>query len=181
MNETHANGIPPGIPERENAGEKGGNEENARVFFDAVLFPHRSLGATGFLILMTLICVVSFITGLAFTLMGAWPVTGFFGLDVLLIYIAFRLNYRSARTHETLRLTRDALRVERHLPSGRVKRWNLQPAWLRVEMDSQHGRHSTLNLTSHGKRLAIGSFLSGEERLDLARSLRAALMQCRGG
>ena len=65
------------------------------TLFSAVLTPHRSLSATGFVIVMALVGGVSFAAGIAFLLMGAWPVFGFFGLDVLLIYLAFRANYRA--------------------------------------------------------------------------------------
>ena len=50
--------------------------------FSAVITPHRSLGRTGFLLLMLCIGAVSFVCGLLFLVIGAWPVFGFFGLDV---------------------------------------------------------------------------------------------------
>ena len=81
------------------------------MIFDAELTPHRSLPPQGFMLLMGLICVISFLAGLAFYAVGAWPVVGFLGLDVLLIYLAFRASYRSARIVETLSLTRSALTV----------------------------------------------------------------------
>src|ERR1700732_651676 len=81
--------------------------------FRAILHPHRSLGPTGFLVLMLAIGGVSFVTGMVFLLMGAWPVFGFFGLDVALVYLAFRLNYRTARQSETIRLADDVFSVER--------------------------------------------------------------------
>ena len=74
--------------------------------FRAFLLPHRSLGRKGFIILMGVISAISFLTGLAFYMLGAWPVMGFFCLDVLLIYGAFRLNYRAARLYELVELTR---------------------------------------------------------------------------
>ena len=83
------------------------NEE--RVHFDAVLRPHRSLSRSGFLILMLALGGVSFIAGMAFLLLGAWPVFGFLGLDVLLVYVAFKLNYRSGRLTEAVRLTDEQL------------------------------------------------------------------------
>ena len=70
-----------------------------------MLTPHRSLGPTGFLILMAVLGGVSFAAGIVFLLVGAWPVFGFFGLDVLLIYCAFRLNYRAARAYEEVTVT----------------------------------------------------------------------------
>src|SRR4249920_138936 len=81
--------------------------------FSALLTPHRSLNRTGFLVVMAFVCVVSFAAGLAFLLMGAWPVLGFFGLDVLAIYWAFRINFRHARAREEIRVTPSELRLRR--------------------------------------------------------------------
>ncbi len=149
------------------------------ALFDAVLEPHRSLSRSGFLTLMAVVVVVSFAAGIAFALMGAWPVFGFFGLDAALIYIAFRVNYRSARMYETVRLTEDTLTVVRVDASGQVRRWSFQPYWLRVNIDDPPRRDSKLMLSSHGKSLAIGSFLAPHERLDFARALETALHKLR--
>src|SRR5215218_2196550 len=81
--------------------------------FSARLTPHRSLNRTGFLVLMAFLCAVSFVAGVAFLLMGAWPVFGFFGLDVLVIYWAFRVNFRSADATEDIVITPSELRVRR--------------------------------------------------------------------
>ena len=145
------------------------------LFFDAVLYPHRSLAPRGFAILMILVAAVSFAAGLAFTLMGAWPVMGFFGLDVLLIYIAFRMSYRSGRLTETLQMSESELLIRRILPSGKVQSWSFQPYWTRVEMDDPPRHRSQLTLRSHGRRLAIGAFLTPEERVEVADALREAL------
>lgn len=161
--------------ERRADAEAGGKD----VWFDAVLHPHRSLSPVGFLILMVLLAGVSFTMGIMFLLAGAWPVFGFFGLDVLLVYIAFRANYRSGMVYETLRLTADDFTVRRVLPDGRAKSWRFQPYWLRVEMDNPPRTDSKLRLRSHGKALVIGSFLTPLERLEVAQALRAALRRNR--
>ena len=149
------------------------------LLFDAVLYPNRSLSPFGFWLLMGGICTVSFIAGVAFLLAGAWPVFGFFGLDVLLIYWAFKASYRSGRLHETVKLSRNALVVERVQPSGKRQRWRFQPHWLRVEIDEPVEHDSPLTLRSHGQSLAIGAFLSPEERAEVALALRRALMDLR--
>ena len=143
--------------------------------FDAVLTPHRSLGPPGFLILMSLVALVGFGIGIAFLTVGAWPVFGFCGLEVVLIWVCFRLSYRSGRLWERLRLTSEVLTVERHLVDGSLKEWTFQPYWLRVSMDDPPQHESRLVLSSHGRSLVIGSFLTPEERLDLAKALRRAL------
>ena len=160
-------------------GANGRNPCAAEVWFDAVLHPHRSLSPLGFLILMMVLSAVSFTTGIAFLLMGAWPVFGFFGLDVLLVYFAFRANYKSGLVYETLRLTRNELAVQRVLPTGESKTWSFQPYWLRVEMDDPPRYDSELRLASHGNSLVIGAFLPMDEKVEVAQALKAALARSR--
>lgn len=150
-------------------------EENEAIVFYALLEPHRSLSPLGFLLLMGAICCFSGAAGLFFFLAGAWPVVGFLGLDVLLIYLAFRANYRSARMFERLSLTPRHLRVQRVSPSGQTREWQFQPTWLKVEIDEPPEPDSPLLLRSHGRSLKIGAFLTAEERLNLAQALRRAL------
>ena len=66
------------------------------TIFSAVITPHRSLGGPGFWLLMAAVAGLSFVAGIVFLLLGAWPVFGFLGLDVLLVFWAFRANYRAA-------------------------------------------------------------------------------------
>ncbi len=154
----------------------GSTEE---LFFDARLRPHRSLSPRGFLLLMIAIAAVAFLAGLVFFLIGAWPVVGFLGLDVALVYLAFKINYRHGRMYETLRLTRGDLTVARIDHWGARKTWRFQPAWLQVLIDDPPGHYSPLVLRSHGKSLPIGGFLTPEERAGLAAALRRALEQTR--
>jgi uncharacterized membrane protein len=147
--------------------------------FSAVLTPHRSLGPTGFMVLMTGVCAVSFATGLFFYLLGAWPVIGFMGLDVALIYIAFKLNFRALRLYETVDLTDEALTVTRVAPSGKSQSWRFNPYWVRLSLQERIGRSSELSIASHGERLVFASFLTDEEREDFASALSAALSAAR--
>ncbi len=149
------------------------------TIFDAVLHPHRSLPRGGFLVLMVCVSLVGFATGLVFLIAGAWPVFGFLGLDVALIYVAFRLNYRSGRQMERVRLTWERLEVERISASGRIMRWSFQPYWVRVELNEPEEHHSRLTLRSHGKELTLGSFLTPGERATLYSALNTALDRCR--
>lgn len=155
----------------------GMSNEPDRVFFDVVLTPHRSLGPRGFVILMALLTAISFTAGILFVSIGAWPVFGFFGLDVALVYLAFRVSYRQARAFETLTLTEDALTVRRVSAKGKEQCFALEPYWLRVEMDEPPEHGAPLMLSSKGQSLSIGSFLTAEERLDLTHALRGALAQ----
>lgn len=149
---------------------------SGRVFFDAVLHPHRSLSPFGFRLVMMLAAGGLFTVGLLFWLSGAWPVVGFCGLEFVLLYGAFRLNYRAARAYERLRLSDDGLEVSRVRPNGTVAGvWLVQPNWLRIDIDKPPEHDSQLTLSSHGRRIVVGSFLTPEERLDLAEALGEAL------
>jgi len=106
---------------------------------------------------------------------GAWPVFGFMGLDVALLYFLFRLNYRDAKEKEFVRLTDEALTVRRVRANGEEQSWSLEPYWLRVEMDDPPRHESALVLAARNRRLAVGSFLTPEERLEMAHALRRAL------
>ena len=147
--------------------------------FRAVLLPHQSLGRKGFIILMSVICAVSLAGGLAFLLRGAWPVTGFLALDILLIYGAFRLNYRAARLREFIELTESELKLTRVYPSGRSQSWTFNPYWVRLELKEYETQADRLSLRSHGRVLIFGNFLSDEEKRGFADALTAALQGLR--
>lgn len=148
--------------------------------FRAILHPHRSLSPRGFLILMSGIGAVSFVTGMAFLAIGAWPVLGFFGLDVLLIYIAFKLNYRSARAYEIVEVTSDLLRVTRVSAKGEAERFEFNPYWARVRLSQAPDGRTDLSIASHGKEFAFGRLLNDEERRDFALVLERELVAARG-
>jgi uncharacterized membrane protein len=150
--------------------------------FSALLTPHRSLNRTGFLVLMGLLSVVSFAAGLAFLLMGAWPVVGFFGLDVLAIYWAFRINFRRAKATEEISVTPSELRVRRVSHRGHVVEWVLNPLWVQLDqkIDAEFGIEK-LYLVSKGRRVSIANFLGPDEKASFAKALTAALQAARRG
>jgi uncharacterized membrane protein len=149
------------------------------VFFERVLLPYRSLPPRGFNILMLVLGVISIAAGTLFVSLGAWPVCGFFGLDVGLIYLAFRLSYRSARQRETLRLADEELTVERVGIRGDRRLWRFQPFWVRVVFEEHPDDTNRLALASHGQTLPIGMFLPPPMRREVATTLRDALAHWR--
>lgn len=152
----------------------GPSQSDDEVLFDAVIWPHRSLSPRGFAVLMTAIGGLSFTAGVAFISAGAWPVFGFLGLDVVAIYLAFRLNYRRGRAVEHVVLTRDALTIRRIDHRGRVRENTIQPYWLSVEVAGRD-QADEIRLRSHGHVHTVGNWLSPPERESLAAALRDAL------
>src|SRR5438105_6910773 len=150
-----------------------------RPFFERVLLPHRSLKLRNFHLLMGMLGLVSLAAGVGFVAVGAWPVIGFFGLDVGLVYLAFRLNYRTARQSETIRLADDTFTVERVSVRGERRNWRFQPFWVRVILEERPDTSNRLLVASHGRSLVIGDFVAPATRRELAVSLRAALAHWR--
>ena len=120
------------------------------VLFDAVLYPHRSLSVRSAVVVTALIGVICLVVGGFFLALGAWPVFGFFGLDIVLIGGAFWLNFRQARLCEYVSLTASRLRVERVDSRGRRHHWDFQPYWTRVEMADVPHHDAPLTLMSPG-------------------------------
>ncbi len=152
---------------------------SVRPFFERVLLPHRSLTLGKFRMLMGLLGLISLAAGVGFVAVGAWPVFGFFGLDVALVYLAFRLNYRTARQSETIRLADDTFSVERVGVRGERRNWRFQPFWVRVILEERPDASNRLLVASHGRSLVIGDFVPPAARHELAVTLRDALARWR--
>lgn len=145
------------------------------LYFDAEVRPNRSLPNPGFLALMIAIGTLSFTAGIAFMLMGAWPVLGFFGLDILLVWLAFRLSYREGRRLETIQVTPREIRVARRSPFGHLTAFRIPAAFTRVEIVGRGEPDVQTRLAHAGKHLIIGSMLAPKEREALADSLHQAV------
>ena len=145
--------------------------------FAATITPHRSLGSTGFLILMLCIGAVSFVSGMVFLLLGAWPVFGFFGLDVLLIYVAFRANFRAARAYEEVTVTASELTLRKVSHHGVVREWTLNPVWVQLDAHRARGIRHRAAVSGFARpppadRRLFGARREGELRPGLVRRAR---------
>lgn len=145
------------------------------LHFNAVVTPHRSLSRKGFMIVMSLMIAMNFTAGMIFLLEGAWPIFGFCVLDVVLVWWAFRANYRAARAHETVQLSDSELRIRRVDQRGRAQAFSFQPYWVRLDLVENADESTNLYLRSHGKSVELAHVLSPPERLQFARALQAAL------
>jgi uncharacterized membrane protein len=160
-----------------------GNDSAAEpTLFSAIITPHRSLSGKGFIAVMALVGGLSFAGGMFFFLMGAWPVIGFLGLDVLLVYWAFRANYRAAAAFEEVTVTPSELKLRRVSHRGQVDEWTLNPLWTKLDRE-KHEEFGLLKLflVSRGRRLAVAGFLSPKEKESFADALSAALGEARRG
>jgi uncharacterized membrane protein len=159
-----------------------GPKLSEQTLFSALLTPHRSLSQTGFLVLMSIVTVGSFIAGMIFLMMGAWPVFLFFALDALMIYWAFRINFLQAKATEEISITHFELRVRRTSHRGHIVEWVLNPHWVHLDqkVHEEYGIER-LYLVSRGRRISIASFLGPDEKLSFVKALSAALQLAKSG
>ncbi|WP_332680875.1 DUF2244 domain-containing protein [Bosea sp. (in: a-proteobacteria)] len=153
-----------------------------RPVFDATITPHRSLGADGFRLVMTLVCLSSIVASVPFVLLGAWPVAGFFGLDILALFIAFKVNFNAARAFERIVVTPLEVMLRQVSHRGKEAIWRSNPVWTKLERehDEDYGL-MRLDLVSRGSRVVVASALSPQEREGFAQALGAALAEARRG
>jgi len=147
--------------------------------YEISLYPYRSLNKTGFFILMFSLGFVSFVAGIIFMIKGAWPVFGFFGLDVLLVYIFFKINFRSGKKKEVLILTKNKLIVEFYDSKKISKTYYLDAHWLQIHLSKLKNEMSKLKISSNGKSVIVGSFLRHQEKLAVLMSLKKVLKKYR--
>jgi uncharacterized membrane protein len=150
------------------------------VIFSATLSPHRSLGRRGFLLIIGGVSALWFVLGLYFWSLGAWPIFGFGGLDVLAIYVALKLNYRSARAYEEVSVSRAEIVVRKVTSAGRVQELRFNPQWVKLEVIAlEHEGVVRVALRSRDKRVPVGAFLNPDDRESFAEAFGAALEAAR--
>ncbi len=152
----------------------------AEPVFSAMLTPYRSLGPTGFWVLMLFVGASCFFSGIMFMAMGAWPIAAFLAFDVLLVWGAFKWNYRSARQYETVEVWRDRLKVTQYSPAGKSTEHVFNPFWTRFAVE----RHDEIGITKmqlreKGHNLDIGKFLNPADKESFANAFSQALSRAK--
>jgi uncharacterized membrane protein len=151
------------------------------ALFAVRLFPRRSFTPAAARRLLAATFVASALFTLPFYLAGAWPIVGFLGFDVLLLWLAFRASFRAARAYEDYRVTYLELEFARVSARGARREWRFNPAWVALERGESGPMTARLALRSHGRRHEIASFLGPDEKAAFAGDLTRALVEARRG
>lgn len=156
--------------------------DNEAPIFEALLTPYRSLGRRGFNTMMIGLGAISVVVGLGFLANGAWPVVGFFGLDVLILWLAFRASYRSARMREEVSVSRTQLTIRKVSPDGRTVETRYNPFWTRFLVRRHEEIGVTgMSVTGNGRQTEIGAFLNPDDRESFATAFSRALATAKSG
>ena len=155
------------------------SEFQETIYFDALLTPNRSLSPRGFAIVMAVVGTLSLFCGVAFVSMGAFPILGFFGLDALAIYLAFRWSFRQQQEETRVTVTGKSLFLQHRKSDGTKRIEELPSAFIRVELDEPLTTTSWLRIAHGRTAYVIGRFLTPHERKTLATALRSAILNAR--
>lgn len=140
--------------------------------FDLTARPNRSLSARGQCYWLILIALAVAILAAAAALMGAWPVLPFAGLEIFLVWLAFRVVGRRAGDYESLHLTKNEFRWE--IRRGRmVDRLAGNCDW--AEFDVSRAPQRELQLRYGSKRVQVGRLMTDAQRVELVAAVVAVL------
>lgn len=150
--------------------------------FSAVLHPHRSLSLRGARLVVVLVALASAVASIPFIVLGFWPVAGFYGLDVIILWLALRASLNEGRSYEELVVSPWELHLRKVPYRGLPQEWRFNPLWTRLTRH-EHAEFGVqaLALVSRGERVAVGSFLSPDEKAEFGDALAAALAAARRG
>lgn len=145
------------------------------------LWPYRSLSITGFRFVMLAFAVAILALGFGFFILGAWPVVGFLGVEIGVVWYAFRVNYRSGQLVETIKIGRKDVQIKRTDWRGREHQHKLASPWVEAVLIPTNADKDKLVLRHHADHFEIGSFLPPIEKPPLARALNNAFSRMRQG
>ncbi len=154
-----------------------GDMPGSDLIFAARLTPYRSLGKDGFRLLIGIIGAICFTIGIVFFALGLWPVLGFMGLDLAVIYWAFKSNYASAKAYEDVEISRHHVLVRKVSPKGKIADHEFPQFGTRFEID----RHDEIGITqmrvaNKANAVGLGGFLNPLDRESFASAFKRALM-----
>ena len=155
-------------------------ETHARPLFAARLTPHRSLSPRGIRIVVVVLASMALLPGLIFYMLGAWPVVGFMGLDVLALYWALTWSFRDGKRSEEVTLWQDLLEIRQISPTGEETRETFNPTLVRLVIDRDFDERTTgLKLKTPERELIIGAFLNPDDKGSFAKAFGTALRKAR--
>ena len=142
-------------------------------FLNIKVYPNNSLSPKGFVLLMIFITIPCIFIGVMFLYMGAWPVLGFMGLEIALIFIFFKILFHKNSFYEHIILDKNKFNISYNHNKKTINTIVLEPTWLQVKINHTN---KSLAITTHGKTIELGKCLALEEKIKLAEAIRKGLI-----
>lgn len=145
------------------------------ILFEAEMRPNCSSSRRALKVLGLTLSAVMVPVALGFSLAGAWPVFGFMGVELIALVALLHYNHRHGNVVERIAVTERHVRLERVNHWGRRENWAFPRHWARINLVGPGAPNSRLEVLSHGRKVALGSFLTATERHEIWSSLRRFL------
>lgn len=146
----------------------------APILMDAVLAPNRSLSRQARRLLILVFATANAVPAAFFIAHGAFPVSGFMGLDVLALIWALHVSERSGKARERVLVSPASIQVTRRRPDARESHYAVSPLWARVQDDPR-----AVRISAGGADVYVAGFLAPFERAAFAEALKDALARAR--
>jgi uncharacterized membrane protein len=148
-----------------------------------VIEPNQSLTWRESLIFFAATALLSLAVAVAFAFQGYWPILPFAGLELLALGTAIYLVAHGGRRRQLITITGDTIRIEKgrtrsgEASGGPDRCDEFARPWVRIELSNpRKGWYpSRLTIGSAGRKVAVGEFLTDEERVELEARLQALL------
>ena len=143
--------------------------------FTFVARRNNSISSGGRSLVLGSLAAVLLAISLGFALNGAWLIFPFAGLDILVVFLAFRYVERRAGDYECIAFQGENVVIDTRR-EGKTERFEFNRYWLQVTLvEASGGKRGRLLLRSHGKEVTFGVHLTGEQRAVMARRLKEHL------
>jgi uncharacterized membrane protein len=163
-------------------GDPAVEADDAPPVFSAVLQPHRSLTVSGVRLVVLLVAAAGTVASIPFLVMGFWPVAGFYGIDVALLWFAMSASIRDARAYEEVTVSPLELFLRKVSVKGLTQEWRFNPVWTRLHtVEHEEFGVERLTLVSRGESVPVAHFLGPDEKARFGKRLSAALAEARRG
>lgn len=139
--------------------------------FRVTFKPNSALTADNKIKVVILLAIIPLLIGVGFSLVGAWLVMPFVGLEILALAIAFYYINNHEADYESISIDGDSLVVERST-SQQVSQDVINPYWVKILQHKLPNGELHLYLQSHGKEIEVGRYLTSEQRELLAKQLK---------
>lgn len=150
------------------------NEEDGLRAFIMTLRPRRSADPRVAYMLCGTLGLIWMGAGIMLTVMGGWPVFGFFGAEFIFIAVMVRIFMRRTQVMETVEINAQDVRVTRRELAVETTR-EFQTYWAQADFSGSPTQNAALEIRSHGNAVEIGTFLSAAEKHRTAATLNDAL------
>ena len=139
------------------------------------LAPHCSLSTRSALCFYASACATSFGVAGLMALRGWWPVLPFAGLEMLLLGAVLWHSQRRRHRVEVITVTNERIEIDSQAAQKQSVVFPRHWAQVKLRRAASPLHPSRLLIVSHGRSFEVGSFLTEEDRRELAGRLRRAV------